>query len=163
MSATSFLWRWWSSPVSGMAHAQGSRRGTGPSTGFQLTRSYIIGSGAAMHPSTQPRDTYVDARRKANAVFCYRDPATVTSLLPTISVGPRSCHHRPLACLGRQKPSIHSPVWLLDSHFSIKFLSLLAHKTPYYAVSIRNSLFAINLHHQPFYTGSHLHGYHDSG
>ncbi|KAG9679944.1 hypothetical protein KCU99_g340, partial [Aureobasidium melanogenum] len=55
------------------------------------------------------------------------------------------------------------PVWLLDSHFSIEFLSLLARKTPYYAVSIRKSLFAINLHHQPFYPGSHLHVYHDSG
>ncbi|KER00688.1 hypothetical protein AUEXF2481DRAFT_152390 [Aureobasidium subglaciale EXF-2481] len=34
-AASSFLW--WSG-VSGMAHAQGSRRGTGRSTGFQLTR-----------------------------------------------------------------------------------------------------------------------------
>ncbi|KAI5273512.1 hypothetical protein E4T47_03253 [Aureobasidium subglaciale] len=34
-AASSFLW--WNG-VSGMAHAQGSRRGTGRSTGFQLTR-----------------------------------------------------------------------------------------------------------------------------
>ncbi|KAI5194500.1 hypothetical protein E4T39_08645 [Aureobasidium subglaciale] len=61
-AASSFLW--WSG-VSGMAHAQGSRRGTGRSTGFQLTR--IIGSGNAR--STQPRDTYVDGHRSANAVF----------------------------------------------------------------------------------------------
>lgn len=97
-----------------------------------------------MHPSTQPRDTYVDAHRQASVVFLYGCPAIVTSLLPTISVGPRSCHHR-LSCLGRQQPSIHSPVWLLDSHFSIKFVSTLARKTH----TVHQKIF---LRHQSFTT-----------